>query len=445
MRLLAKTLRDSKDIGNMVLSLKLPHTIRDAANADLSRAVRVCPNLRFVDLGKAFFAGDSQFDILRLELWMNCPDLRTMTYMHGAERYFSALSADRWTNLETVTIIKLHVDAIHLRVVLSHLKNLETLHLEEIPKLNDDLFVRRYDVPSIPAIEDLQLYSLPFLTSKGLVAYLEDPATKRSLRRLTLSETGVGVATIHEVLTAAPRLTYLGIVDTVTEPLPMALPPYLCSRKLERLHFEINDPAPEFGGDTQTVTESPPSDSHYKYLLASISMRGLPALRSLYVRDPSFPEDLARLQNLHLQAPPEPQSRPVSAEPVSSPWGPPPSTNPFLQSAPMALPKDNQTMMKPLGKFVESSGDESMGAIAEKAEDGSDDDVMESPHPLEVFTRSQDEDQWLFVRTVTHSTFHRSHHGHRPVSTMSDEWTGIARRSVLLPDGVGGFLAEPDA
>ena len=459
MKLLASTLRNNRRLGDMVLSFKLAHTIRDAANADLGRAVSVCPNLRYVDLGKGFFAGDSQFDILRLELWMNCPELRTMTYIHGAERYFFALSGGKWANLETVTINKLHVDAVHLRVVLSRLENLETLHLEEIPKLNDDLFIHRYGVPSILAIEDLQLYSLPHLTSKGLVAYFEDPLVKKSLRSLTLNETGVGIPTIHEALATASGLTYLGVVQTVTDPLPLAHPPYLRSRKLQQLHFEVKDPVPEWGGATRTMTESAPADSHYKYLLASISMRGLPALRTLYVRDPSFPEGLARLHSPHPQASPQPQSRPTSSEPVGPPSRRTSAPNPFLPkqegsgqpalTAPgQETSRDNWALVKRLRKFVESSSNESIRAIAEEdenEEDASDDVVPEGHHPLEVFTKGQSEDQWVFAQTVTHATFHGSRRGRRPTSTMSAEWDANARRSVFVTDGAGGFLAIPDA
>jgi hypothetical protein len=446
MKLLASTFRDNSSLGDMVLSLKLPHTIKEAANADLGRAVSVCPNLRYVDLGKAFFAGDSQFDILRLELWMNCPQLRTMSYRHGAERYFFALSGDKWANLEAVTIIGLHVDAVHMRVVLAHLKNLQTLHLEGIPKLNDDLFMHQHGLPAMPAVEDLQLYSLPEITSKGLVAYCEDPLVENTLQRLTLNETGVIVSTLHEVLAVATRLWYLAVVETPADPLSLTQPLCLRSDSLEQLHFEISDAYHTWGNSMRITVQTPPSDSYYNYLLASISMRGMPALRKLYVRDPSFPEALSRLHSTHSEESPQPESRRISIP--NTLLSPPKATAMMTPTTSQEVARGTAVLSKRMRRLLLQDSDDSV--IEEEEEETKEDNsasavaVTEEPHALEVYTKGQDEELWVFAQTVPHSTFHSSHHGRRPVSTISAEWDGSARRSVFMMDSAGGFRALPE-
>ena len=97
MRLLADTLRSNYWLGSLVKYLKLPYTIRESLNSDLTRAAGACPNLRYVDLATGFFAGESRFEMLRNEIWINCPDIRTMKYTEGSERYFKALGDEnRW-------------------------------------------------------------------------------------------------------------------------------------------------------------------------------------------------------------------------------------------------------------------------------------------------------------------------------------------------------------
>ncbi|KAF1951628.1 hypothetical protein CC80DRAFT_424286 [Byssothecium circinans] len=126
-----------------------------------------------------------------------------------------------------------------------------------------------------------------------------------------------------------------------------------------------------------------PATSYYQYLTNSLMSSSLPALRQLYVRDPDFPESLTL-------APPV---RPFADAPL--PRG-------FSQ-------------------------------------------------PLEVFSKGLDELEWIFTSIMPADASGRrgSMAGGRPLSSYSahrglgPQWGGDARRSVVVPNGFGGFLAIP--
>ncbi|CAO2647379.1 Nn.00g083010.m01.CDS01 [Neocucurbitaria sp. VM-36] len=126
----------------------------------------------------------------------------------------------------------------------------------------------------------------------------------------------------------------------------------------------------------------PPGASYYQYLARSLMANCLPGLRQLYVRDPDFPEILTL-------APPV---RPFSEAP---------------------LPIFNQ--------------------------------------PLEVYSKGLDELEWIFTSIIPPESSGRrpSVSGGRPVSSYSahkglgPQWGGEARKSVVVPNGFGGFLAVP--
>jgi hypothetical protein len=129
----------------------------------------------------------------------------------------------------------------------------------------------------------------------------------------------------------------------------------------------------------------PPADSYYQYLTNSLLSNSLPALRKLYVRDPNFPESLT-------MAPP---------------------IRPFAD-APQAPRGFNQ--------------------------------------PLEVFSKGMDELEYIFTSIVPTDpvTGRRgSMSGGRPLSSYSahqglgPQWGGDSRKSVVVPNGFGGFLAIP--
>ncbi len=125
-----------------------------------------------------------------------------------------------------------------------------------------------------------------------------------------------------------------------------------------------------------------PGTSHYQYLATSLQGNGLPALRKLYVRDPDFPEVL------------------TLAPPI----------RPFSDAPP---PMFNQ--------------------------------------PLEVFSKGLDELDWIFTSIIPPEASGRraSLAGGRPLSSYSahkglgPQWGGEARKSVVVPNGFGGFLAVP--
>lgn len=126
----------------------------------------------------------------------------------------------------------------------------------------------------------------------------------------------------------------------------------------------------------------PPAASYYQYLAKSLMSNCLPALRQLYVRDPDFPEIL------------------TLAPPV----------RPFSEAPP---PMFNQ--------------------------------------PLEVYSKGLDELDWIFTSIIPPESGGRraSMAGGRPLSSYSahkglgPQWGGDARRSVVVPNGFGGFLAIP--
>lgn len=126
----------------------------------------------------------------------------------------------------------------------------------------------------------------------------------------------------------------------------------------------------------------PPGASYYQYLAKSLMSNCLPALRQLYVRDPDFPEILTL-------APP---------------------MRPFSEAPP---PMFNQ--------------------------------------PLEVYSKGLDELEWIFTSIIPPEASGRrpSVSGGRPVSSYSahkglgPQWGGDARKSVVVPNGFGGFLAVP--
>lgn len=126
----------------------------------------------------------------------------------------------------------------------------------------------------------------------------------------------------------------------------------------------------------------PPGASYYQYLAKSLMSNCLPALRQLYVRDPDFPEIL------------------TLAPPI----------RPFSEAPP---PMFNQ--------------------------------------PLEVYSKGLDELEWIFTSIIPPDGPGRrmSVAGGRPVSSYSahkglgPQWGGDARKSVVVPNGLGGFLAIP--
>ncbi|RDI85082.1 hypothetical protein Vi05172_g4926 [Venturia inaequalis] len=126
-----------------------------------------------------------------------------------------------------------------------------------------------------------------------------------------------------------------------------------------------------------------PSDSYYSYLASSLLSNSLPALQCLYVRDPAFPDTI-------LLAPPAP-------------------------------------------KFTGQSQHRGF------------------TQPLEIYTKGLDDAEWVFNALAPEEQFAPGFGGNgRPLSTYSINgggggggWGNEARRSVMVGNGVGGFLAVP--
>jgi hypothetical protein len=153
------------------------------------------------------------------------------------------------------------------------------------------------------------------------------------------------------------------------------------------------DPIPPMGSNTlnklsyEIISTSsnqlyPPGASYYQYLANCLMANCLPALRQLYVRDPDFPETLTLV----------------------------PPVRPFSEAPP---PIFNQ--------------------------------------PLEVYSKGPDELEWIFTSIIPPEGAGRraSLAGGRPLSSYSahkglgPQWGGDARKSVVVPNGFGGFLAVP--
>jgi hypothetical protein len=126
-----------------------------------------------------------------------------------------------------------------------------------------------------------------------------------------------------------------------------------------------------------------PSASCYQYLTTSLMSNALPRLRQLYVRDPDFPESL--------------------------------------------------TLAPPLRPFADAPP------------------ARGFTQPLEVFSKGLDELEWIFTSIIPADGHGRrgSMSGGRPLSSYSankglgPQWGGDARKSVVVPNGFGGFLAVP--
>ncbi|KAL1998756.1 hypothetical protein VTN02DRAFT_5623 [Thermoascus thermophilus] len=126
----------------------------------------------------------------------------------------------------------------------------------------------------------------------------------------------------------------------------------------------------------------PTASTYYAYLMSSLTSNALPALQDLYVRDATFPETL-------LLAPP-----------------------PRIFSG-----GDPQPRHRGLNR------------------------------PLNVYSKGMDELEWNFTPYEPPATRGRRDSTTRPVSfhgaQLSPSWGGEARRSVLVGNGFGGFLAVP--
>jgi hypothetical protein len=390
---LCRTVWERPDLARRTEFLKVTYMTRETAKADLARTVAAMPNLKYVDLPDGFFNGDSSCTTLRQELQSRCPDIRKMTYRHGAEAALQLIPQGYWQSLEIVELTSIVVEPSTFRIVLASLPKLFDLTLTDLPWLDDSMLQPMSpQLPDFPPVRLLKLVDTPQITAQGLRSWLDQSRAQQTLTSLSLQNTGVTVQDLHILLASATHLDHLSIDEIVSTSLGLAmqqLPP-LSSRSLTKLHFEISN-----ADDIQALQK--PAESYYAYLASSLHANVLPNLATLYVRDPTF-ADLLVL---------------------------PPIVAPFAGGGGGGLGG---------GGFNQT---------------------------LEIFSKGLDESEWVFTsimappentRTARDSTLLVG--GGRPLSAYSasrglgPQWAqggfgGEARRSVIVGNGFGGFLAVP--
>jgi hypothetical protein len=431
LRLLCRTLRD--DQGGVALKaqfLKLPYMTRETCKADLARTVAVLPNLRYVDLPEGLFMDDPSCHTLKQEVQARCSDLRKMSYMGGAERSLEMLASGQlWRNLEVLELSKLNMDPTILRRVLGALPQLRALKIKDMKTFDDKLFQHNDYLALFPPLSELLFENTPNVTAEGLASYLFRSETQDALKTLSLMATGVHPSALQQILSTAPNLTFLSIIESVSSSFPVGVP-LLNSSSLQIFHYEITSASSANSYASTTA-------SYYAYLASSLLSHSLLALRQLYVRgnsnpnsksfhqltstDPDFPELLIDL------APPAPA---FASDPDNFTPNRPP--NPFASSADQRFSSNN-----PFAAAANLPSTLQPGLRQE----------------LEVFSKGLDEMEWNFTNVQPPKGPGRrgSASAPRPVSSyglgenMGRAWGqgGGARKSVIVGNGFGGFLAVP--
>ncbi|KAI9674305.1 MAG: hypothetical protein M1822_009554 [Bathelium mastoideum] len=409
-----RTIRENGQLAQVVRFLKLPYMTRESCKVELARAVSVLPNLLYVDLPEGFFSNDAICLALRQELQASCPEIRRMKYERGSEQTLELLAHGLWANMEILELANLAIEPGALRIVLASLTALRELKMTEIDSLDDSIFHSAAALPPFPALQKLALTRLPRIAHTGLIDYISnpnDPFVRDTLTDISLIHMpSISTVNLHAILSSAPHLTTFTFEANVTRSLPLEPLPPLQSRSLKTLYFEI----------TSEVSPQPllkdPAESHYAYLSSSLHANALPYLRKLYVRDSTFADSL-------LLAPP---SAPFAAD--GSHYNPnSPNTNhslfrnsnPFLSSPTTAAPPS----MRPVSSTFSQT--------------------------LEVYSKGLDELDWVYTAIAPPTAPGRpgSRSGDQPVSAftaqLGPQWGGDARKSVVVGNGFGGFLAVP--
>ncbi|KAK4565901.1 hypothetical protein LTR86_003750 [Recurvomyces mirabilis] len=432
--LLCRTVREQEHLAQQVLVLKLPYMTRETAKGELARCVSALSNLRYVDLPDGFFTGDPGCLALRQELQARCPDIRKMTYRGGSEEALELLAHRHWQSIQILELSGLAIEPATLRIVLASLPTLHDLTLSDLPWMDDSVFqLSPGQLPDFPPLHHITLSNLPNLTSQGLCQYLTAPQNREVLSSLTLSNTGITIQTLHHILWTAPQLHHLSITETVFKSLSLAtaqLPP-LTSISLQTLHYEITSSEEVHGLQK-------PAESYYAYLASSLHQNALPALTILYVRDPTF-TDLLILP------------------PIPAPFASGSSSNGSqnggsLRSKPSNLSTGTNPSLLNINGMAgngNGNGNAFSGAGFNQT--------------LEVFSKGIDELEWVFTSIAPGPQPHgrdrgssaaASASGGRPLSAYSasrglgPQWAqggfgGEARKSVIVGNGFGGFLAVP--
>lgn len=289
MRLLYRTLQENERVACLVQFLKMPYMTRETCKADLARLVSLTPELRYCDVPEGVFSDDVSCAGLKAILYARCSELRKMAWTTGSEKNFVDLWAQTpWRNLEVVNLTSLRIENADLVRVLNSLPALQDLALKGLPWISDAVFDATPNPAGLfPALARLAFEDTTVaLTLEGFKTYLSRPLVAASLTELSLTNTAISPQSLHELLSWCPSLESLTFRDVVARTLPAPEPPHLKSRALTTLRFEITS-------DPSSRSLALPTPSYYSYLASSLLSSSLPKLTSLYVRESEFAERLA--------------------------------------------------------------------------------------------------------------------------------------------------------
>jgi hypothetical protein len=376
---LCRTVRENQYIGQRVRILKLPYMTREACKAEIARTVSVCPNIEYIDLPDGFYNGDTTCHTLRQEVQARCPHLRKMKFQEGSEQLMESLLQGYFQELRVLEINRIQIEPTIFRRLLGNLPWLSEITFSHTPWLNDTIFHSVPGIPDFPALDTLKLHKVSNLTAHGLEQYLSNPLCRDVFNTLHIKD--CPSLTVQTLHIILRAATSLRTLEYI-----LTVSASLPIEPIPPLtSHSLHSLKFEITSSSQNHMY-PPADSYYQYLTNSLLAHALPRLRKLYVRDPNFPESLTI-------APP---IRPFADGPQQQPRG-------FSQ-------------------------------------------------PLEVFSKGMDELEYIFTSIVPPDpvTGRRgSMVGGRPLSSYSahkglgPQWGGDARKSVVVPNGFGGFLAIP--
>ncbi|KZF20191.1 hypothetical protein L228DRAFT_270284 [Xylona heveae TC161] len=377
--LLSRTLRGNPWLAVTVQYLKMPFMTRETRKADLARTISVLPNLQYVDLPEGFYSDDPSCRTLREELAARCWDIRKMKYTVGSEHSFTLLGHGRYWQ---------------------GLKALELVGIVVDPG------TLLQGMASLPILHELKLVDLPWLDDSIFQTNAALPAFP-ALQKLSLDE--IPNVTAHGVRQYLSRPEAREIFNTLqlnsTGVLPtelhivLAAAPWLTQLSIVEevtRPFPIQEKIPLMASRSLRTLHyeitSPPvaqgahraDEGYYQYLSHSLLASCLPALRSLFVRYTDFHDSLL------LEAP-----RPAFAG----------------DAAPR--PRFRQTM--------------------------------------DIYSKGLDELEWNFTSITPpvgpgrrgSASITTPLSAHRMSGQLSPQWGGDARRSVVVGNGFGGFLAVP--
>jgi hypothetical protein len=285
LKLLCRTVRESRLCAEAVRILKIPYLTRNNLIPLLARTVSVLPNLEYVDLPEGFFNDEPQYNVLRQELQARCAHIRKMTYNEGSEQWLEYLLQGHWQELRVLELSKLNVETTLARQIFGGLPDLKHLTLANFSWYGDELFSIEPGLPALPFLTTLTLKDMPHVSQQALTYYL---MRSDSVETLQIKDCeSLPVTSLRQILSAGgSRLQYLGYSATVSKMLVVNQLHPLASNFLRVLVYEI------VSSDSTIKSLYPPAPSYYEYLKHSLFAGTLPRLRELYVRDVNFAEKL---------------------------------------------------------------------------------------------------------------------------------------------------------